>query len=260
MNNLSMPSSSPRQMLTQDFGLGKITINYSRPSIKGRTVFDTNSILAPFDKLWRFGADAATQISFTDDVKVEGNKIPAGSYLLLAIPQESKWQIIFNTDIQAGLRGYNQEKNILVLNVPVIKKVAFVETFTLQLHSFEDESCCLEVNWGNVSLSINIETQIVERLKLSFEDQMKTEQKPYFQASLFNFKLGQNLPKALEYITLAISQVPGAYYMYFVKANIEKKLGDKLSAKKTAEECFEAAVAAGSEDYQRLAKDFISKI
>jgi Tfp pilus assembly protein PilF len=65
--------------------------------------------------------------------------------------------------------------------------------------------------------------------------------------------------KALEYINLALEEAPGAYYMHFVKANIEKQLGDLEAAKKTAQQCFDVAVSAGSHDYQRLAKDFISK-
>ncbi len=260
MNTLSMPSSSPRQILTQDFGLGKITINYARPLIKGRTVFEENSILAPLGKFWRFGADAATQIIFTDDVEIEGKKIPSGTYIVFAIPHETKWEIIFNTDIAAGLRGYDAANNILVVELPVQKSATFSETFTIQLHSFQYESCVLAVNWANVSVSIKVTTQIVARLKESFEAQMQGEKKPYFQAAIFNLMLTGDLPKALENIDIALAEAPGAYYMHFVKANIEKLLGNSEAAKKTAEQCIEAAVAAGSQDYQRLAKDFISKI
>lgn len=254
-----MPSSSPRQNLTQDFGLGKISINYSRPLIKGRKVFGENSILAPFGKLWRFGADAATQINFTDDVEIEGQKVQAGTYLVFAIPQETKWKIILNTDIAAGLRGYDAAKNILEVEVPVQNTSVFSETFTIQFHSFGYETCVLEVSWANVSVSIKIGTHIVARLKESFEAQMQGEKKPYFQAAIFNLMLAGDLAKALEYIDIALAEVPGAYYMHFVKANIEKLLGNSEAAKKTAEQCFEAAVAAGSNDYQRLAKDFISR-
>lgn len=254
-----MPSSSPRQHLTQDFGLGKISINYSRPSVKGRTLFGENSILAPYGNLWRFGADAATQINFTDDVEIEGQKVPAGTYLVFAIPQEAKWKIILNTDIGAGLRGYDSAKNILEVEVPVQNTTVFSETFTIQFHSIGYETCVLEVRWANVSVSIKIGTHIVARLKESFEAQMQGEKKPYFQAAIFHLMLAGDLAKALEYIDIALAEVPGAYYMHFVKANIEKLSGHTEAAKKSAKLCFDAAIAAGSNDYQRLAKDFLSR-
>ena len=254
-----MPSSSPRQILTQDFGLGKITVNYSRPLIKGRTVFEEHSILAPIGKLWRFGADAATQISFTDDVEVEGKIIPNGTYLVFAVPYETKWEIIFNSDLAAGLRGYDPSKNILVIETPVHKSNAYYETFTIQLSSFEYESCFLQANWADVSVSITITTHIVERLSASFEQQMEGDKKPYFQAAVFNFMLVGDLPKALAYVNKALEGAPTAYYMFFVKANIEKLLGNVEASMQTAQQCLDAAVAAGSNDYQRLAQDFILK-
>ena len=258
MSTLSMPSSSLRQTLTQDFGLGKISINYSRPLVKARTVFGENSILAPLGKLWRFGADAATQISFTDDVEIEGKKIASGTYLVFAIPNENNWQIIFNADIASGWRGYQEANNVLAVDVPVKQNTNFTETFTIQLHSFAYESCILEVNWANVTVSLNIRTHIINRLRESFDIQLQGEKKPYFQAAVFNFVLEGNLPKALEYVNNALAQVPDAYYMYCVKARIEKQLGIVEAAKATALKCLETAVAAGSDDYQRLAKDFIA--
>ncbi len=253
-----MPSSSPRQLLTQDFGLGKISIHYSRPLTKGRTVLAENSLLAPLGKLWRFGADAATQISFTDEVELEGKKILAGTYLVFAIPQETKWEIIFNTDIAGGVRGYDEVNNVLAVEVPVHQTSVFADTFTIQLHSLTYETCVLEINWANISVAIRLRTQIVDRLRESFNVQMQGENKPYFQAAVFNFMLEGNLPTALEYINIALTQVPGAYYMYFIKANIEKLLGNAAEATITAKRCLDTAVAAGSDDYQRLALHFIS--
>ena len=170
-----MPSSSPRQLLTQDFGLGKISIHYSRPLTKGRTVLAENSLLAPLGKLWRFGADAATQISFTDEVELEGKKILAGTYLVFAIPQETKWEIIFNTDIAGGVRGYDEVNNVLAVEVPVHQTSVFADTFTIQLHSLTYETCVLEINWANISVAIRLRTQIVDRLRESFNVQMQGE-------------------------------------------------------------------------------------
>src|SRR3954462_14783270 len=74
---LKTPAPSPTQTLEQAFGLSNIKIEYSRPSIKGRTVFGD---LVPWNKVWRTGANATTKITFGNTVTVEGKMLPAGTY------------------------------------------------------------------------------------------------------------------------------------------------------------------------------------
>src|ERR1700759_2099448 len=83
---VKMPAASSTETLIQDFGLGTITITYSRPNLRGRTVFQENSLLAPTGKLWRTGANAATKIRFSDWVEIGGKKLDSGSYALYTIP------------------------------------------------------------------------------------------------------------------------------------------------------------------------------
>src|ERR1700744_2097898 len=79
------PQHSTSQTITQKFGLGTITLNYSRPNAKGRKIF---GYVEPYDKVWRTGANSATVLTFSDDVSIEGNKVPAGEYGLFSIPRE----------------------------------------------------------------------------------------------------------------------------------------------------------------------------
>src|SRR5947208_15950744 len=83
--SLKVPQLSSTQIITQDLGLGKITLTYSRPNVKGRRIFGA---MEPFGTVWRTGANAATIIQFTDDVTIEGNKVPAGEYGLFSIPDK----------------------------------------------------------------------------------------------------------------------------------------------------------------------------
>ena len=80
---LKMPQASTSQTITQEFGLGKVTLAYSRPNVKGRKIFGG---LEPYGQVWRTGANSATVITFSDDVTIEGNKVPAGEYALFTIP------------------------------------------------------------------------------------------------------------------------------------------------------------------------------
>src|SRR5580693_7461225 len=87
------PQPSSSEMITQGFGLGTITLTYSRPNTKGRKIF---GYVEPYDKVWRTGANSATVIKFTDDVSIEGHKVPPGEYGLFSIPGEKQWTIILS--------------------------------------------------------------------------------------------------------------------------------------------------------------------
>src|SRR6476659_2856969 len=77
-----------------------LTITYGSPSVKGRKIWGG---LVPYDKVWRAGANEATQIETDKDLVVEGKKLPAGKYSLYTIPGENEWQIIINS--QTGQWG-----------------------------------------------------------------------------------------------------------------------------------------------------------
>src|ERR1700743_893956 len=83
-----IPEASSTQTIIQDFGLGKITITYSRPNVLGRVIFGG---INPYGQVWRTGANAATTISFTENVLVEGHSVKAGTYSLFTIPEKDEW-------------------------------------------------------------------------------------------------------------------------------------------------------------------------
>src|ERR1017187_7824055 len=91
--NIEFPAASPACTLKQRVGLTDITVVYSRPGVKGRTIFGG---IVPYGQVWRTGANQATKITFSTAVKLEGNNIPAGTYALFTIPGEEAWTIIIN--------------------------------------------------------------------------------------------------------------------------------------------------------------------
>src|SRR5437763_15334692 len=92
---LRTPRPSPKASVMQTIGLTDITITYSRPGVKGRQIFGG---LVPYGKVWRTGANAATQFVVSGDVTIEGQKLPAGSYSMHTIPGPDSWTLVFNTD------------------------------------------------------------------------------------------------------------------------------------------------------------------
>ena len=259
MAQFTLPSASPKQMLIQDFGLGKITILYSRPSLRGRSVFGENSLLAPIDSLWRTGADSCTQITFSDTVIIADTVIESGTYSLFSIPGINTWELILNKGIK-GIGAYNSDDDVIRLSVPVKQQSNYTETFTINLQQIGFESCVLQLSWASVEIELTIETKIVERLKESYEEQLQSETKPHFMAAYFYHLLGNDNQKALDEITVALENNSGAYYMHYLKSRIEIALGKKDEAKSSAQNTLEAAIAAGSSDYQRLANDLLSHL
>src|SRR5687767_13004731 len=88
------PRPSPKASVMQNVGLTEITIQYSRPGVKGRAIWGS---LVPYDKVWRTGANEATTIEFSEDVAINGQKLKKGLYSLHTIPNPNEWTVIFNS-------------------------------------------------------------------------------------------------------------------------------------------------------------------
>ncbi|HEX2659636.1 MAG TPA: DUF2911 domain-containing protein, partial [Polyangia bacterium] len=90
--DLDLPRPSPFAKVSQDVGLTTITVDYSSPGVKGRKIWGA---LVPFDKMWRTGANVATKITFSKDVTVADQPVPAGTYALFTIPAKTgDWTLI----------------------------------------------------------------------------------------------------------------------------------------------------------------------
>jgi tetratricopeptide (TPR) repeat protein len=261
---IKMPQPSPSQSITQDFGLGKIELSYSRPSIKARSLFKDNSELAPLGKVWRTGANGATTLKFTDAVSINGVALTAGKYGLLSIPGKAEWTLIISKDTTVNQPANYKEANDLVrVKVPVMKMKESMELFTMQFANIQYESCELHLMWGNTAVSLPITTNIKDRIRAQVEQATgadKVTGNTYFTAANFYYEVDKDYNKALTNVSKAIDANPKAFYMYLLKAKIEKELGDKVAAKASAEKCVTLATEAQNDDYVRSAKNLIAKL
>ncbi len=147
---VTMPQPSPTQMLVQDFGTGKIELVYSRPSIRGRQLFGENSVLAPLGKRWRTGANSATRIHFTDSVTVGGKTLDTGSYVIYTIPAKGQWDVVFSKGkAYPGQEGFTESDDVASVKATATNTTDKVETFTMQFANLLNESCELQMMWGN---------------------------------------------------------------------------------------------------------------
>jgi len=251
------PAPSSSQTLMQAFGLGKIILTYSRPNVKGRKIFGYTE---PYNAVWRTGANAATTITFTDDVTLEGHKVAAGEYSLFSIPGESEWTIILNkTANQWGAYDYKAADDYLRFTIKPIKIDEKVETLTMQFTNVFPTSADLNLLWEHTALVIHLATDIDAKVMAKIDSAMQTDKKPYYDAVIYYWNNNKDMNKALTW-AIALQQVPG-FPPYVVKlwlARVELKKGDKTAAIKAAEEGVAAAQTGNSTEYIRLNTEVIT--
>lgn len=247
---LKMPQVSSSQTVIQEFGLGRVTVKYSRPNVKGRKLF---SDLAPFGEVWRTGANTVTTISFSDDVTLEGRAVKAGEYALLTIPGKDTWTIILNKDTkQWGAYAYKETDDVLRFTANPSKVKDRSETFTIMFSDVTTNSARLNLLWDNTKVSIGMMTDVDSKVMASIEEAMKGEKKPYMQAAVYYYDNGKDLTKALAWMNdVAPAEQKTPWYNYW-KAKIQLKSGDKDGAMASAKTGLEIAKTMNNAEYVRL--------
>jgi len=247
---LKVPQLSSEQTIEQELGLGKITLTYSRPNVRGRKIFGN---LAPYGVVWRTGANAATLIKFTDDVTIEGNKVPAGEYGLFSIPDKNEWTVVLNkTAHQWGAYTYKQADDLLRFKVKTINHTDPLETMTMQFNSVDQTKCELEIKWENISFSFHISTDVDKKVMANIDEIMNNDKKPYFEAAMYYYENNKDLKKALEWISTAEKAEPTAPFYKLWKSRIQLKMGDKAAALATAQEGVKLAHEQKDKEYELL--------
>lgn len=244
---VTFPSPSPAQTIRQEFGLGTIEINYSRPSAKGRRVFGD---LVPYGKLWRTGANRATRLVFSDPVEINGRKLDSGSYALYTIPGLETWEVIINKGIEnMGTEGYKESEDVIRFKVDPVKTRAKTETFTILVENIRPDSCELNLLWEKKSILIPITVNVREKIRAQIDAAMLTDKKPYWQAAQFYNEYDRNYTRALEQVNKAISGNRTAYWMYLYKAKIQQETGDNAGAMESSKMSLELAKQAKNDDF-----------
>jgi hypothetical protein len=247
---LLMPQTSSSQSLIQEFGLGKVSVKYSRPNIKGRSI---TGDLAPVGEIWRTGANDATVISFTDAVTLEGNNVAAGEYALFSIPGKDEWTIILNKETkQWGSYNYKQSEDVLRFKVKTAVLKDKVETFTINFSDVTTSTAKLDLLWGSTRVSINMTTDVDSKVMASIDEAMKGEKKPHYPAAVYYFENGKDLNKALEWINLAFASEEPTFWMLRQKALIQAGLKDYKGAIATAELSSAKAKEASNDEYVKM--------
>lgn len=246
---LDLPALSPTAKMTQAFSTSDIEISYSRPSVRGRKIFGG---LVAYGEVWRTGANAATRVKFGEDVIINGKTIKAGEYALYTIPNAKEWEIIFNKGVgNWGASGYAESDDIARFNVQPQILDKKVQTFTINISDITFNSCEIDLIWENTKVTIPVKANNQERISKQITKAVEEPSIPYYQAASYYNETGQNMDKALEYITKAIEQRPDAFWMWHLKARIAQNMGKKDIAIASANKAIEVSKGTAYEAEQK---------
>ncbi|MCX2740035.1 DUF2911 domain-containing protein [Pontibacter anaerobius] len=252
---IKMPAASPSQKVEQAVGLGTVSLDYSRPGMKDREIFGD---LVPYDKLWRTGANASTKIKFSEDVSIEGNKVPAGEYALYTIPGKDEWTIIIHKNTKHwgdGGKDYNPAEDLVRFKVKPQQNPREVESFTINFTNLKPDAADVEILWDNTIVPFTIKSEVDSKVMSQIQEQVVkgTNVNPnlYAAAASYYYENGHDLKQAHEWMKKANEKDP-KYWNMHTQAKIEAKMKNYKAAVKTAEKSKELAKAANAEDYVRL--------
>lgn len=258
---IQMPQASPPSKVSQLVGLTQVTLEYSRPSVRGRKIFGE---LVPFGQVWRTGANSATVLEFSSDVIVEGKPLRAGKYALYSIPEKGSSTIVFSskTDLW-GAVGYNPSDDVLRVQVPSRKIKKPIETLEIGFRDITDSGASLFIDWEKVSTQLRIESEVdpivMNQIQAMVIDKTPDNPGVYFQAASYYFNTDRDLDLALDWITKSVEADP-KYWTVHLKAKIEQKLNKKEEAKASATKSMEMAKEANNLDYVGLNERLIKTI
>ncbi|MBO0939193.1 DUF2911 domain-containing protein [Fibrella sp. HMF5335] len=257
---LSLPEPSPPATIQQKIGFTDLTITYSRPAVKGRTVFGG---LVPFGKLWRTGASDATILKTTDPVVLGGKPLSAGSYSLFTIPTQSAWTIILNRHVGGhGLDGYDEKNDVLRFTVKPDSSARFYESFTIEVQDMVRNRGMIYLNWANTSVHFPIVSNADERITAEILERIngKKEDKPglYYQAALYYFDNEKDTKQALGWATKAVALKPAFNYLH-LQAKLLARSGDYKGAIAAARHSAAVAQQEKFTDYVTLNNQLIAE-
>lgn len=263
---LKVPTLSPLTEITQEVGLTQVKLSYARPSAKGRKVFGD---LVPLNEVWRTGANASTKLTFTEDVKIEGNSLKAGTYALYSIPGDKEWTVIIHTNTRhRSIAGdvYKAAEDAFRFKVKPGKISNFVETFTIGFSDVSTSSCSLFVAWENTEIKfridLDVDSQVDKQIAALAGSPAGMSHQNHFLAAEYYLHNSRDLSKADQWILAAIEKSPKNARYALLRAKILAKAGKRDEALKVIADANAWATEAKNANYieqTRLFWDSIRK-
>ena len=251
---IKTPAPSPLQTLEQTVGLTDVTLKYSRPSVKGRTIFGG---LVPFDAMWRTGANQNSMITFSDDVLIEGTMVKAGTYAIFTKPGAVNWEVYFYNDTQnwGTPKQWDDAKVVAKVVAKTYQMPSTVETFTMAINDIKIDGATLALIWDKTYVSIDFKVMTDKMVSASIDKVMGGPSAgDYYSAAVYFLEADKDINQAKTWIDAAVALNNNAYWYKRQQSLIYAKSGDIKGAIKAAKASLAQAKEAGNMDYVALNK------
>jgi hypothetical protein len=248
---IETPAPSPSQKIEQRVGLTDVTVDYSRPSMKGRKIFGG---LEQYGKVWRTGANARTKITFSSDVTIAGNTLAKGTYAIFTRPSETAWDIYFYTEYKGSgaPKTLDMEKVAAQLKVTPTKLLTNVETMTITFDNLTKNSAIFNLSWEAVSVGFTFTTPTDMMVTKSIDTAMAgPSAQDMFSAAVYYLQNGQDINKAKVWIDKAVEMTAAQPRFWYLRQQslVHAKAGSTKTAIAAAKMSLELATKAGNDAY-----------
>ena len=221
---IQLPQPSPGVTTTQEIGIGKVTVAYHRPAVKGRTIWGD---LVPLGKVWRLGANDATTLELSHDAKINGVAVPAGKYALFAIPNENEWTLIVNKKHkQWGAYFYKPEEDLVRFTVKP-EPAEMQEWFDITLMPISDRALRADIRWEKLRVPFTIDFDMPAIVWKHIDEEL-AKAKPedweaWHQAARHALNTNTRIDEAMVWIEKAM--LKDSFWNYELKGLLLHRLG-----------------------------------
>jgi hypothetical protein len=265
---ISTPQPSPKSTVSQRVGLTDVTITYSRPGVKGRPIFgdSTTKAVVGYGKRWRTGANATTSIKFSDDVTIEGQKVPAGEYGLYTVPGASTWTVVLNKSLKQGadVKGFKNADNVASFTIKPYKLATKVETFTISFADLTPATATVDMLWDMTGAKFKVVADVDNKVMAQITDKVIKNASPsagdLAGAAVYYYDNNKDMKQALAWIQKANATDP-KFWNVNTEAKIRLKMKDYKGAITAAEQSKKLALAATppNNEYAKMGDELVAE-
>ena len=229
---IQLPKASPKALVSQQIGVSHVTVSYSSPAVKGRSIWGG---LVPHDQVWRTGANECTKFTSTTEIEVGGKTLAAGDYCLGTIPRIDRWTVILSKDSALwGSFNYDPKNDaarfdVEPLNTPMRERLLF------EFDEVSDSSAVLRLRWEKVALEIPLTVKTKELSLKNIAALSSSNWRDYADAARYVLEEAKNSTEATKLIDKSLS-LDKTWFNHWIKSQTLEAQGNHKEALRFARE------------------------
>lgn len=258
---IETPQPSPFSKVEQKVGLTDVTIEYSRPNMRGRTIFGD---LVPYGKMWRTGANKNTIVTFSDDVAVDGKELKAGSYAIFVTPSKNSWEVVFysNTENWGTPREWDDAKIAAKVKAEVFPIPIEIQTFTISFDDLTSNSAVLGMMWEKTYVGVKFEVPTDKSVTTAIDKIMAgPSADDYYASARYYLEADKNINQAVKWIDMAIDMTKDEPRFWWLRQQslIHAKAGNMDKAIEAAKASMAGAKEEQNDGYVKMNMDSLKE-